>query len=915
MKHRPKLIEVAMPLMAINEAAAAEGSIGARPHPKNLHRWWARRPLSAARAVLWASLVDDPSGRSDLTLEEQVVERQRLFGILERLLTWDVDHDEDVVVAASEEVRKCFPDGVPLVVDPFGGGGAIPLEAQRLGLSVVTGDLNPVAVLVQRAMMEIPGRFLNRPPVHPSLRSEMGYWTATDGLAADIEAYGKWMQDLALERIGHHYPSATAPDGERVTPIAWIWARTVRSPDPAWDSHVPLVSSWLLSNKSGKPAVWIEPVIDKDSRTITYKVRQGGKPSSMRTIKQGNAVCLATGATIPGPYIKEEGRAGRLGQVMLAVVAEGAGGRVFAEVSPDDEDSARVDQLPWIPEGSNPEKLTGGTVYTYGIDRWAKMFTNRQLLALTTFSDLLEDLFVRCRRDAEEAGIPLDDTPLREGGSGAQAYAEAIVTYMAFVIDKCSDFWSSICGWNSQNEQVRNVFARQAIPMAWDFAEVNPFSGRLGSWAAQLNNLTRAVRSTLGLGLFGDVEVRQRDARAQLQSLDSVIVSTDPPYYDNISYADLSDFFFVWLRKNLSEIWPDECATIATPKNDELIANQHRAGSREEAEAYFESGMAEFMAEVARVQHRAAPATVYYAYKATESLDGAIYSTGWSSFLQGVVDAGLTVRATWPLRTERRGRMISVGANALASSIVLVCRPREDSAQLATRAEFVAALRAELPEAVRLLQSGNIAPVDIPQSTIGPGIGVFSRYVRVVESDGSRMPVAVALTLISDVLGEILDGEESEMDADSRFALTWYAHFGYNPSSSGDADGMARAKNTSLAGVVEAGIGEARAGKFRLLERLELAKGWSPLEDKRPTVWEAAQHLIAALERSESEAAELLRKLGGYGERARVLAYLLFKKATDKGWAEEAGAYNGLIIAWPALKSAAVPTSQQVMEL
>jgi putative DNA methylase len=407
----------------------------------------------------------------------------------------------------------------------------------------------------------------------------------------------------------------------------------------------------------------------------------------------------------------------------------------------------------------------------------------------------------------------------------------------------------------------------------------------------------------------------QRDARVRTREAEGAVLSTDPPYYDNISYADLSDFFYVWLRRNLKDVWPDECATIATPKAEELIANRYRAGSKQAAEEHFESGMAEFMAEVARSHHPSVPSTIYYAYKATETKDGEIKSTGWSTFLQALIDAGLSVTATWPMRTEKPGRMIGNDANALASSIVLACRPREVSAQLATRGEFVEALRKQLPEAVRLLQSGNIAPIDIPQSTIGPGIGVFSRFARVVESDGSTMSVSVALTLINDVLGEILDGEESEMDADSRFALSWYSQFGFNPGASGDADGMARAKNTSVAGVAAAGVGEARAGKFRLFERSELAGGWSPLTDDRPTVWEATQHLIAALERSESEAAELLRQLGGYGERARVLAYLLFKKATDKGWTQEAGAYNGLIMAWPSLAVSATISQQTSMEM
>lgn len=907
---RKKLIEVALPLLAINEASAREKSIR-HGHPSTLHLWWARRPLAAARAVIWASLVDDPSSDASLSLEEQAVERQRLFRILERLVVWENSNDPGVIAEARAEIDRSFPDGPPPILDPFGGGGAIPLEAQRLGLEAITGDLNPVAVLIQKAMLEIPPRFANRPPVHPDLQNEMGHWTGTQGLAADIDAYGQWMRDEAFRRIGHHYPNATSPSGDSLTPIAWIWTRTIRSPDPAWQGHVPLVASWVLKRKAGQPLVWIEPVLDFDARTISYQIHEGGEPSVEETVNRGGGHCIATGAAIPFTYIRAEGAAGGLQQSLMATVAEGHSGRVYLEADPADVEAATV-ALDGFTLGKihiNPRDFK---TPNYGLDTWESLFVPRQLKALSTFSSLLEEVRTNCVSHSQAAGFVTDGIRLRDGGRGAEAYADAIVTYLAFAIDKCADYWSSICTWNSPGEKIRSTFGRQAIPMTWDFAEANPFSTSTGNWMAMVTWVRKAVEHLPVRGVGTSV---QRDARVRAREAPGAVLSTDPPYYDNISYADLSDFFYVWLRRNLKDVWPDECATLATPKAEELIANRYRAGSKQAAEEHFESGMAEFMAEVARVHHPSVPSTIYYAYKATETKNGAVTSTGWSTFLQALIDAGMSVTATWPLRTERSGRLIASDSNALASSIVLACRPRAITAQLATRSEFVAALRAELPEAVGVLQSGNIAPVDIPQSTIGPGIGVFSRFARVVESDGSTMSVSVALTIINDVLGEILDGEESEMDADSRFALSWYSQFGFNPGSSGDADGMARAKNTSVSGVAAAGVGETRAGKFRLFERSELALGWSPLTDDRPTVWEATQHLIAALGRSESEAAELLRQLGGYGERARVLAYLLFKKATDKGWSEEAGAYNGLIVAWPALQVASVPTTQQTMEL
>jgi putative DNA methylase len=897
MTYQPKLIEVALPLAAINDASAREKSIR-HGHPSTLHLWWARRPLAAARAVIWASLVDDPSGDSTLSLEEQDAERQRLFGILERFVIWENSNNPGVLAEARAEIDRCYPDGPPPIVDPFGGGGASPLEAQRLGLQAITGDLNPVAVLIQKAMLEIPPRFADRPPVSPGARNELGSWKGAQGLAADVEAYGEWMRGEAHRRIGHHYPDPTGPNSEKLTPIAWIWARTVESPDPSWNGHVPLVASWTLSRKEGKPTIWIEPIIDRETQSITYEIREGGEPTYDRTVDRGVGTCIATGAAMPYEYIRNEAAEGRMRQSLMAVVAEGTG-RSFVPATYHDLIGATEDLPDASLLGSVPHHPRNISPRAFGLDEWWKLFTPRQLVALTTFSDLLPEVREKSRNDAMAAGIPADGVRLRDGGSGAEAYADAIVTYLAFAVDKCADYWSSIATWAHQGF-IRNTFSKQAIPMTWDYAEVNPFSSSTGNWMAMVNWVQKAMDHLPG---HGTGESAQLDARVRVRESTGSIVSTDPPYYDNISYADLSDFFYVWLRRNLADVWPDECATLATPKAEELIANRYRAGSRSAAEEHFESGMAEFMAEVAAAQDPSAPATIYYAYKATETSNGDTRSTGWDTFLQAVIDAGLSVTATWPMRTEKPGRMIAVGTSALASSIVLTCRPREITAQMATRAEFVAALRSELPEAVRLLQSGNIAPVDIPQSTIGPGIGVFSRFSKVIESDGSTMRVSTALALINDVLGEILDGEESEMDADSRFALSWYSQFGYNPGSSGDADSMARAKNTSMVGAASAGLGEARAGKFRLFERSDLDPEWTPEGDERLTVWEATQHLIAALERSEREAAVLLHQLSGFGERARTLAYLLFKKATDKGWAAEAGAYNSLITAWPTLRS------------
>jgi putative DNA methylase len=898
MTYKKKLIEVAIPLAAISAESSAQKTMGAAPHPQNLHRWWARRPLAATRAVLWASLVDDPSADPDRfpTPEAQLTERNRLFSILERLVPWAASNDEGVLAAARAEIIRSCDGDLPTILDPFAGGGAIPLEAARLGLPTRSGDLNPVAVMIQRAMLEIPNRFAGFAPVNPIAHSTQVVWERARGLGADVEAYGSWMQEEAARRIGDLYPVPKVSGAAQVSPLAWIWARTVRSPDPAWPGHVPLVRSWTLAKKAGRPAVWVEPEIDRASQTITFKVRTGGKPPDGNVSRQG-ASCIATGSAIPFSYIRDEAAAGRMGQQLMAVVVEADGDRRY--ISPTESDSVQVEvDRESTVRGQLQGKATVN-VGNYGITEWADLYTDRQLCALTTFSDLLKDVALQVEQDAIRAGLKDDGERLRDGANGAKAYSDAVVTYLAFAVDKCADFWSSICSWNAPNSQIRFTFSRQAIPMTWDFVEANPFSGKMASWDSMLGGVARAIPE---LPVGHDAHVAQRDARARIQEVGRCVVSTDPPYYDNISYADLADYFYVWMRRSLGEVWPDECATLLTPKADELIASPQRAGSKRAAQAHFENGMLAVFTEAARVADSRFPATIFYAFKATESTDDGVTSTGWETFLAGLLDAGYSVTATWPVRTEFSTRMVASGANALASSIVLACRPREVSAPLATRGELIGALRSEMESAVRLLQTENIAPVDLAQSAIGPGIAIFSRYAKVIEADGKPMTVRTALGIINEVLAEILSGEESEFDADTRFALTWFEQYGHNPAPFGEADLLARAKDTTVSGVASAGVVHSRDGKVRLVERAELPTEWNPAEDSRLTVWETTQHLLRRLDSSEADAADLLAQLGpGLGERSRQLAYLLYGICDRKKWVDEASAYNMLVTAWPEI--------------
>jgi len=896
MTYKKKLIEVALPLEAINRESVKQKTMGAAPHPQNIHRWWARRPLAAARAVLFAQLVDDPSSNPDLfpTADDQQKERRRLFDLIEQLIPWGASFDEKILGAAQAEISRSCHGNMPQIIDPFGGGGAIPLEAVRLGLPAITGDLNPVAVLLQRAMLEIPQRFASNPPSDAESRSQKAVWTDLEGIAADVRAYGEWLEAEAKGQIGDYFPKARTSSGQEATPIAWIWARTVKSPDPSWPGQVPLVRSWELVRRKGSPAIWIEPTLDDKAKTISYSIRVGGAPIN-GTVGRNGGVCLATGTTISFDYIREQALAGLMSEVQIAIVAESPEGRVY--LSPGDTPA-----IPAISSEIASETIShwpGRTnVVGYGLTHWRDLFTSRQILALSTFTNLLDRVHHKVLTESHH--LPDDTSPLSEGGRGRVAYADAIVTYLALVISKCSDFQSSICSWNASTSQVRNTFARQAIPMTWDFAEANPFSGKMASWRSMLEGVARAIGT---LPASGRCEVHQLDASANLIRHSPAILCTDPPYYDNISYADLSDFFYVWLRRSLRKIWPNECSTVLTPKIEELIANPYRAGSKTEARDHFENGMAKVFASAATSADSSFPATIFYAFKATESDDSGIASTGWETFLSGLLNSGWAITATWPIRTEMQAKIgVNAGDNMLASSIVLACRKRSTIAPLATRSDFVAELRKGMHLSVSILQQQNIAPVDLAQSAIGPGIAIFSRYSRVVEANGSDMTVRSALLLINEVLSEILSGEEAEFDADTRFALTWYEQFGFSDGQFGDADVLAKAKNTTVDNVVRAGVAQSRGGKVRLISRNDLPSDWNPVEDKYLTVWEVAHHLIRALEDSEAKAAALLKVVGGgLGDRARQLSYLLFQVSDRKKRADDAAAYNMLVTAWPQL--------------
>lgn len=932
---RKKLIEVALPLDAINKASAREKSIR-HGHPSTLHLWWARRPLAAARAVIFAQMVDDPSAWPDLfpTEKKQEKERERLFGIIEELVKWESTTNETVLQKAREEIwtswrRTCAANAdhprakelfdrnkLPAFHDPFAGGGALPLEAQRLGLEAHASDLNPVAVLINKAMIEIPPRFAGKAPVNPQ-RDLHVHWKGAQGLADDVRHYGQWMRDEAEKRIGHLYPkmeitaamAQERPDlapyvGQKLTVIAWLWARTVKSPNPAYATvDVPLASTFMLSSKAGKEA-WVEPVIEGDRYSFTVKV---GKPGNAEATKRGTKaggshssfLCLMSQTPMPFEYLRSESRACRMGMRLMSVVAEGNRGRVYLAPNPQHETVARMAKPEWKPEVEICHWPGRTNVVEYGLTTFGDLFTDRQLVALTTFSDLVSEAREKIRTDASAAGLPDDIKPLRDGGTGATAYAEAVAVYCALAVDKVADRNSTVCAWASLREHARNTFGRQAIPMVWDYAESNTLSDSSGNFLGGIVSIAAALES-MTTGPFGLAV--QSDAASQCLTSGKV-VSSDPPYYDNIGYADLSDFFYAWLRPSLRPTFPELFGTMAVPKAEELIASPYRHGSKANAESFFLRGMTKAMHRLSEQAHPTFPVTIYYAFKQseTESTRGTA-STGWETFLDAVIRAGLGISGTWPMRTELERRMIGAGANALASSIILVCRPRAPDASSATRREFVSALKADLPIALRNLQEGNIAPVDLAQAAIGPGMAVFTRYGQVLDVEGNPVSVREALSLINATLDEALADQEGDFDADSRFAVAWFEQQGFADGEFGVADVLARAKNTAVAGLATAGILESKRGKVRLLKPDELPTDWRPATDPRLSAWETVHQLVRALGAlGEGGAADLVAALGAKAEPARELAYRLYVIAERKKRPAEAMAYNGLVQSWPEI--------------
>lgn len=909
---KKKLIENGIPLNIINEESKREKSLR-HGLPSTIHLYWARRPLATTRSILFAQLVDDPSAHPDKfpTEEAQNEERDRLFVLVKRLAVWENRNDGDLHRQAHQAILDSNDGKAPRVLDPFAGGGSIPLEAQRLGLESHASDLNPLAVIINKALIEFPARFCGNSSIHPHDNPVPAPNNRAEGLAEDIRYYGRVLRDKAFEKIGELYPQVNDEDGNEHTVIAWIWARTVINPNPANPVQVPLVRSWWLSKKKGHEA-WVKPIVEDSS--IRYEVQHnadGPRGDAEGTVTRRGAVSIVDGTPISFDYVRSEGRAGRLNSQLIAVIAEGERGRLYLNSTDSQRKSAECEKPDNSPIGNVFDWPGRINVYRYGMTHWADLFTNRQLVALTTLADLVAEVREQVLADARNAGLS-DGDRLDDGGNGAQAYADAISVYLALAVSRLTDRCSSICGWDSSRDTVRNVFARQAIPMTWDYAEVNPFSSKSGNFLGQVEWVAEAVESVPAYPIS---EAQQTDAAAR--DYKDLVISTDPPYYDNIGYSDLSDYFYVWLRRMLSDVLPSVTSTMLTPKAEELVANPYRHEGKEGAADFFVDGFNHVFKHIRESANPAVPMTVYYAYKQQDASNGT--STGWYALLDGLIRSGWEITATWPVRSELSNRMLAGGTNALASSIVLACRPRPEDAPVTTLREFTRLLRTELTSSLKTMMSSGIDPVDLAQAAIGPGISVYSRYSHIREANGTDMPIQNALEIINRTLDEVLGESDTDYDADTRFAIKWYQSYGWSLQSSGLADQLARSTDTSPSKLERGGIFTATGGKAHLLSPKELSDVWDPGKDSQISLWEAVVRLAGILQEGQGiEAVSLalaqVEARGIPAEQIRDLGFRMFHVAEKRHDTEGALFFNGLVSSWDELSIEAGRKSEKLAQ-
>ncbi|SFQ49103.1 DUF1156 domain-containing protein [Hymenobacter arizonensis] len=899
-----KLIETSIPLDIINDESAYDKMPGIGAHPKGLHHWWARLPLPAARAVLFASIVDDPSARPDEfpTPEACQEERDRLFGIIRRLCQKKIHLHQEAFREANAEIKRQCGNDLPTVLDPFAGGGSIPLEAMRLGLPALATDLNPVAVLINKVALEILPRWANQPPLNPDSAQRPGapkQWHRARGMAEDLRYYGRRINEEVKRRIGQHYPKARVGNKE-YNVITWLWARTVRCPNPVCSCQMPLVRSFVLSTKRS-PRPYSEPIIERSANgnTITGYVVKYGEPAVKSTIARRGATCIACGQFMPLKDIRQFGLDNNGFQSqLLALVTDVGSGNGKQYLSPNKEQEQIAASVPnsWEPDVDLPDSPRWFSPPLYGLTTYAQLFTKRQLLSLNTLNEAITSVI----------------TELKNSGAPSE-YCKALHFAFTVTINRLADFNCSLSSWKSSGEQQMHLFTRQAIPMVWDYTEANILEPKAISWLNAIDITAESIETVLS-DISTAQNAKQQNAATHEFAQPTYLISTDPPYYDNIGYSDLSDFFYVWLRHGLQEQYPDLLRTVLVPKMEELVAAEARYGGKAAAKEHFETGFRAAFGAFRKGMDPRFPLTVYYAFKQSEDADAdnspkigddlfaeeaVTLTTGWETLLAGLVTSGFQITATWPVKASQKWRMVAMGTNALTSYIVLACRPRPEDAPTATRREFAQRLRRELPAAIEILQASNLAPVDLAQAAIGPGIAIFSRYAQVLEQSGKPMRMKTALALVNQALAEVLVEQEGDFDAETRWALAWYADHQFESGDFGKANQLAGSKNTAVNALTQTGIVRSGGGRVKLLAREELAADWDPTHDSRTVVWEITQHLIKRLQaKGEEGAARLYRLLDGRASAARELAYGLFTLCERKGWSQEALAYNSLVLAW-----------------
>jgi len=887
-----KLIEVALPLNVINDASAYDKMPGIGAHPKGIHYYPARLPLPSARVMLFASLIDDPSSNINEfpTEKHQEQERARLFNIITDLCQEKIHTKPIAFEKAISELKKHCNNDLPTVHDPFSGGGAIPLEGMRLGLKTIASDLNPVSVFLNKATIELLPKFSNNPPVNPEMKNSKDAleWKNAAGFVEDLKYYGNEIQKRAEKYLSKYYPKVKIPGGRDSNVLTYIWTRTVRCPNPACGCEMPLVKSFALKSKKN-PKVFYRPIIDRKSTNELVGFEITNDNPGKGTVTRSKATCFACGEPVKLDYVKKEGLAGRMNIRLAALVVDLGRGKSYLSPTEEQENVALSTPIDWTPDYKMSEHPQYMAPPRYGLTHFKDLFTKRQLLSLTVISEIIHEWHYEQIKNIDSD------------------YLKLLTLYLFFSLDRLADFNCNLSTWKHSGEQQMHLFTANRIAMAMDFTEANIIQRKAISWSNAVTLTANAVGVTLNTACKPGI-VKQKNAEESDTELKNILVSTDPPYYNNIPYADLMDFFYVWMKKNLEPYFPDITKTLLTPKNEELVANEFRFdGDKQKAKEHFENGFITTFNVLKESMDERFPMTIYYAFKQEEdenvSTDGVkpliTLSTGWETILEAVIKSGFQITATWPIRASQQWRIRAMGSNALASYIVMVCRKREDSATQITRREYVQKLNKELPISLKVLQKSNLAPVDLAQASIGPGMGIFSQYSGVIEQDGSRMSVRTALNLINKTLDEILTEQEGDFDAETRWALTWYEKFGTKEGDFGEADALSRARTTAVNSLVEAGIIYAGKGKVKLLSRVELPKDWDPAKDKRLVIWEITQYLIKFLqEKGEQGAAKLYKQLGAKAEIARELAYRLFSICEKKGWADEAQSYNSLVLSW-----------------